>query len=388
MSTNNITYILGAGASCKALPLVSDMKQRMQILLDILNPNNILNSGFNAIHGVGYNTQLLFNNYNQIVQEANKHYTPDTFAKKLWLTDKTEELKLFKEFLNLYFIFEQESNLLPFGEALENDELVRRLPEGSITDIPNLKLKKSKKEKLWDKISVPIDYRYDVFFATLLKENNGVLEIPQNINIISWNYDNQFELAYKEYCSKSNFKEILDILKIYPCPESSDESNIGRIIRLNGSANKYLMRRNKYNLGDEINALSSEYQDDSDKEVDFYELLDMLIAGNVNDYSNNINFAWEREKLQSKAPNTSSNFLFYSDIIVIIGYSFPNFNREVDEILFARVKNKSMRDSSIYIQVPEKEEYLKIKERIQTIIKLDESCFKHISDADQFYIPL
>ena len=339
----NITYILGAGASCKAMPLVSDMKQRMQILLHLLNPKNTLNSLFSTIINDNYhNTQSLFDKYNTIVQAANKHYTPDTYAKKLWLTGKTNDLIIFKEFLNLYFIFEQDSSLI--------------FIDGTEDHLPNLTVEESK--ILWNKITTPIDYRYDVFFATLLEGDADNLILPSNINVISWNYDNQFELAYKEYTKFTKMHEIHNILGI----NTKYNSKRTNILKINGYCDNW----------------------DGDKEIEisFKVAIEKLL--NNESFGDTIRFGWEKVKTNY---DEVFKILSNTDILVIIGYSFPNFNRELDNKLFSHILNPH--NIEIIIQVPEKEEFEKIKQRILLMNEyISRNSFTHFPDKDQFYVLL
>ena len=107
MVGQNVTYILGAGASCKSQPLVSNMKERMKCLLSLLDSRTRIHEN-NICSTFKNKTEKLYNRYKPIVDEAIKHYTPDNYAKKLSLTKKTADLDTFKEFLNLYFLFEQD----------------------------------------------------------------------------------------------------------------------------------------------------------------------------------------------------------------------------------------------------------------------------------------
>ena len=113
-----------------------------------------------------------FEKYREVVEEAVKHYTVDTYARKLWLQNKKIKLKTLKEFLCLFFAFEQSSR---------SDKL------------PNIYDKQSEYGVNETHIHTPLDYRYDVFMATLLDRD---MLLPENISIISWNYDYQLELAY------------------------------------------------------------------------------------------------------------------------------------------------------------------------------------------------
>jgi len=91
--------------------------------------------------------------------------------------------------------------------------------------------------------------------------------------------------------------------------------------------------------------------------------------------------------MQKNAINQSYNLIINTDILVIIGYSFPNFNREVDKKIFSSING--MKDIKIIIQVPEIEEFEKIKQRILIINEnIDKNDISQNSDRDQFYIPL
>ncbi len=213
MSVRNVTYILGAGASCYSQPLVSDMKERMLNLLHMLNGENQSSD----ITNFKKKTDHLFKRYKIIVDEMCKHYTPDTYAKKLSLTEQISELNLLKEFLNLYFLFEQDLDKCFYTDS----DIKKKYPQNEI----------------WQKIHTPIDYRYDVFLATLLvnkgTKENPLLLLPQNYNIISWNYDNQWEFAYKEYAKDVNLNEINKRFNIN-LEYDPDKSHI---IKVNGYCN-------------------------------------------------------------------------------------------------------------------------------------------------------
>jgi hypothetical protein len=206
MGTKNITYILGAGASYYSQPLVYNMKERMLSLLELLNPNSRLHQEYIA-HNLKGGTQLLYDKYENILKEAVKHYTPDTYAKKLHLTGGKTKLEILKEFLNLYFLFEQDFikdayNVFPNDPYNIGPQVYGIYSDQNYPNYDDVQLEKDKDKvkEIWKNISNPIDYRYDVFYATLLEAfADEKLMLPSNVNILSWNYDNQFELAFKEY---------------------------------------------------------------------------------------------------------------------------------------------------------------------------------------------
>ncbi|MBK8547923.1 MAG: hypothetical protein IPL63_11305 [Saprospiraceae bacterium] len=164
MSLQNITYILGAGASCTSLPLVSDMKIRMEIFVDFLSET--LNTKNKCSEVFTKNRDKLIkirNQYKEILDSIKNHYTPDTYAKKLSLTGQFEDIKKLKEFLNLYLLFEQHE-LLPADKSIFRNR-IQSLVEfsqkvaGSKTNYSLV---------LGEKMISNIDYRYDVFLSSLL----------------------------------------------------------------------------------------------------------------------------------------------------------------------------------------------------------------------------
>ena len=75
------------------------------------------------------------------------------------------------------------------------------------------------------------------------------------------------------------------------------------------------------------------------------------------------------------------HILLNTTILIIIGYSFPFFNRDIDRGILNRMKNLN----KIYVQVPEKD-HNAIKERLESLRSdLPEIAF--IKDIELFYIP-
>jgi hypothetical protein len=65
--------------------------------------------------------------------------------------------------------------------------------------------------------------------------------------------------------------------------------------------------------------------------------------------SNNFfNFAWEKTNVALQAREYAKAILSETDILVIIGYSFPTFNDEIDKELFTALKNSKSSFKIIY----------------------------------------
>lgn len=129
--------------------------------------------------------QSLVEDFQWLKKQNAAHATIDTFAKKLYLKkDENNFIKL-KHLLSIYFILEQFIN--------------------------------------------KPDNRYDTFLANILTSE---LKIPQDITILTWNYDSQFEITFNEYTKIEIPK---DISVCNPNDTGEDICSSPKIFKLNGS---------------------------------------------------------------------------------------------------------------------------------------------------------
>lgn len=147
-----LLYLFGAGASSPSLPLARDVSKRMIHWGEYLKkeakglPNEL-------------NKKDLSDMSSELIEwgrQATLHYSVDTLAKKLFLTNKQDELWRLKAAMSAFFMIEQAAS--------------RAAP------------------------------RYDSFFAAILEEPGKPPTIPDHIWLLTWNYDRQFERAYHQYC--------------------------------------------------------------------------------------------------------------------------------------------------------------------------------------------
>jgi hypothetical protein len=137
----------------------------------------------------------------------------------------------------------------------------------------------------------------------------------------------------------------------------NDENPVLEVCHLNGyNGYYYLNKENEKNK--EYDTLD---RTDSKNIVDILNSIGFTSSGldqrglRINDH---INFAWENNSLAKKTREQAQKFFSESNIIVIIGYSFPPFNKEIDSLLFNELKN---RKTTIYYQDPQASvDYLKI----------------------------
>ncbi|MFN8285975.1 MAG: hypothetical protein U0V74_04435 [Chitinophagales bacterium] len=360
-----VTYLLGAGASAEALPVVSQFNEHLNefktFITDWINAEQTLRNEHENIPNSL--TKQFIDTLNEIIAQERKHYSIDTYAKKLMLSGKEKEYKKLKSILICYFLFEQTSKN---GYYPKNPDISN--PKSDAYQL---------RKKLESKILQTLDKRYDAFFATLLTRKNNTLELPKDINIISWNYDNQFELSYSEFANQSLAKSVKN-LGILSNPTIPDQSCNPQIIKMNGTAYSELINSENYRQlrGNKLINLSLNFEPSTIQDwIDIFNSLHM--AENISFFS----FAWETNFETDQRIKIATEKLNKTDSLVVIGYSFPYYNMEVDKLLLSSLKEKT----KIYIQdQPERLETL--VDRL-TYFGIEKSQIHTVKQTDLFFIP-
>lgn len=319
-----ITYLLGAGASfgertedgniVRGVPIVSEFRKAISRLNTLLGGNNRDASDLRKMR--------LYDELKWLGDNCDSYPTIDTYAKMLFVTKRSEVYERIKRTLTLFLLLHQ--------------------------------------------INTQRDLRYDGFIASLIDQKG---RFP-NIDILTWNYDAQFEMAYADYSKKGKYLpyiwDELNVInktigtgKIYETGFS--------ITKLNGMA--LFVDRDDNKLIDLING---GYEKDIRLEIDNIILYRRL-------YENTLSYAWERNndfvaKVAERVKNTSS--------LVVIGYSFPYVNREIDRTI---IQNMHLLER-IYIQDPYANE---IKESVEAILsdKVRKVNIITKTNTKQFFIP-
>lgn len=356
---SEIVYLLGAGASrgvrttdnnllpfdvdlgdnhiIEGLPLVYEIPDRLEYVISqikscVVSKNTqkvIFPIGNNAGTGFEEARTMLVNDLLWLKEQSAAHATIDTFAKKLFLTKQKYNFYKVEMLLSIFFVIEQIINK----------------PDG----------------------------RYDTFLASVLTTD---LNLPDNITIATWNYDSQFEIAYKKYLTGCSYSELRNRLKI--CDLKDDYVNLfkdkcNKIFKVNGTANfmKTLPITEFVKIDEKILTI----------------VLEHYIKDSENPEGTRLSFAWDFSHFENGKLN-----IFLKDAVkdaktlIVIGYTFPFFNREIDRGIFDAMGNLR----KIYIQDPKADS---VKQNIMSILSNRRGGsylydnLSLITNTDQFFLP-
>lgn len=328
-----VTYLFGAGASANALPIVNNIPQKLNELIDFLQSAQYRLKG-NRFSGKDLTDKTaeeyqreMINDLKWLKQNADEHASVDTFAKKLYLKKEMKQLKKLKHSLSLFLMFEHKRN--------------------------------------------KPDIRYDAFFAAIL---TSLHKLPVNLRIISWNYDLQFEQSFTQYMS-ADIAENQSHLNVSEKNSSLLSSRRFGIYKLNGSIFIDTFHRRRKLL----------YASDFNKQID-REFISNVIQNYItwkrsSDIDNSLSFAWEENLDGGEFMSLVSEETIDTEVLVVIGYSFPFFNREIDRAIIQSME--SLR--RVYFQAPDADN---LKERFQAIrddIPIENLIPKY--DTEQFFLP-
>ena len=297
----------------------------------------------------------------QLIEIANQRTSIDAYARELALKNSSIELLRIKSILSSYLIFEQ---------LVKPNELVFESEDFNTDFVPASR--KRFNDEMQTLLKTHIDKRYFTFWGEHLNLSS---DKPNNrIKIISWNYDMQFEASYSQIKNYS-LELAQQNLQVYPSTITNLNTDSFCILKLNGTAGLITEQRKKvYNLFD----LREHKLMDN---IDF--LINLLKENYHRSFSSPLfTFAWEDEPLVNQTRQKAIEVMKNTSILVIIGYSFPNFNREIDRQLFREIPNLK----KIYYQAP-KAELDELIDKLDGINPLLRPMVKKINNLDTFHMP-
>lgn len=329
---SKITYLFGAGASygergengviLKGVPIISEFNKAISLIRTSLineynSPSTKEGKTRECITRINEELTWLFD-------RCKEYPTIDTYAKILFVTQRNIDYERLKRILSLFLTLEQ--------------------------------------------LSTPHDLRYDGFIASLI---DNTKKLPP-IDILTWNYDFQFEIAYSDYSDSGKYianlwKELNVLSKTIDTGEK--DKNQFSIIKLNGTA-LFIDRDDGKTI---IDILNGGYK----RNAALIKASEILEYNNI--FQNSLSYSWERndyfiKRIADRVQDTTS--------LVVIGYSFPYVNRDVDREIIQSMKNLK----KVYIQDPLADE---IKESVQAVLLGNIKEIEIISQKNtrQFFIP-
>jgi len=330
-----VTYLLGAGASAEALPLVkSNPVHKIEGLPDAFRRvgDQIVNK--NKDPNLVILASKLKDNLYWLAENSQIYNTVDTFAKYCYLKDKAK-FSLIKKMLSVYFTIEQT-------------------------------------------INKKFDNRYLVFLTSILENE---YQFPANIKILNWNYDSQLQLAsfkFKEEGISFDSNSFIQAdplihyspsMGMYPL-EIAKNKEIYSLVHLNGIAG--------YVQSSENMVFNTLYNT---------KTINDFLTNAIKQIENNFNlltFAWESNNHQrfSYSLKLSKEIIKDSEVLVIIGYSFPFFNREIDKEILNTLTQTGLK--KIYYQ-----DKFRTGDFLQSQFGLDKTIeIKNVEKSDQLFIPI
>ncbi len=278
----SVAYFLGAGASVGALPVVNEFSDGiLEVIKELSSRSKIADPS----------TQRRFNEVTHdltlLQTGCRKHHSVDTYARSFWLKRQDEHYNAVKWQICLFF------------------------------DLRHYFFPKRR------------ELRYDSLLSSIM--DRGV-RFPKNVSVVSWNYDYEIEKAYLPY---TNYRALEDCYKDLSFFHKGVQRRSSRkplpVVKVNGTAGFLDGRKMRLGLG--CNAEMEQSKDANP--TGLIKILNSYLMNKVSKQST-ISFAWEMTKRSHKSIIAQAKQkLEEADTIVIIGYSFPTFNKEVDKELFS-----------------------------------------------------
>ncbi len=103
----------------------------------------------------------------------------------------------------------------------------------------------------------------------------------------------------------------------------------------------------------------------------------------MKNYNSLLKYSWDYETEVNNARKRAKDLINNTDHLIIIGYSFPIYNRVVDKEIFSAI----MPNTKITLQVL-KDDFDSYRERLVSILPhLSKNDINFYDDIRQFYIP-
>ena len=333
-------YYIGAGASygvrdngkiVEGIPVVAEIPAEFdafkKFIVDAEIPHEDIS--FQDLYRTGHDDvenakRYMLHDINSLIEGIIDHATIDTYARKLYLTKRNRDLERLKALLCAFL--------------------------------------------LWEQLEHKPDRRYDTFLANVLDYETQ--NIPENISLISWNYDSQIESAFRAYKLNTGLA-VFEKNTVGPWPMLPKS---GRVFKVNGSATFADM---------EMVSMIREY-DNTSTAIQLIQLYSNSMADTSSmgfQFKTHLSFAWEDSSNSEKMMLSLSETLANTEQVVVIGYSFPFINRTTDREIF----NKMLNLKKVYVQDINPSA---VEDSLRAVLPDDREIeVVKISNCGQFYLP-
>lgn len=334
-----VVYLFGAGASAQRLPVIANMTSFIERQIEWIEKNAGGVNDADTHQQIGKTSRGLLLEYRdalkKLPEEVAPYATIDLYAR--WLETNRDHPKLdrFKATVITFFAIEQYIN--------------------------------------------GFDPRYEGFFGSIL--DHRARKLPDDVVILTWNYDQHMAMALARAGQHSDLGEVMGqhgIRTLYRLTRGQVDDF--RILHLNGIAG-FNARATDRPMHDYINGRDRGWGTPLDNMAYFFG---MLYHDRFSDGEGQMLLSYSWEALaESKTPwEKVTAALADADELVVVGYSFPDFNRLVDLKLIAAMKDLKR----VVIQSPQSSiEGLLIKLRM--IAPELESKLVPYPLIHEFYIP-
>jgi hypothetical protein len=365
-----ITYYLGAGASFYACPI---LEKQAKLMIEVARFELYRNNYFKNVDG--YELEITFkeNEKTKIVDDnkaliiwhigyfgnkALEYNTIDTYARKLFLNNE-KELNLLKMSVSVFFDLWENFYEVRYKENYTN----YRTRKNTLKNI----LEETNDEILSTEVFKRIDDRYKLLFSILIdKDNNDKIFFNKDFKFITWNYDLQLEETFNLFLNDNYQKDLNSLNNIFKYKYNNSEIN--DVFHLNGYRG-FTSRDDKSEIILKEKSSIDEYWQSIDG---FYD----ATRRNRISFNNHIKYAWEHNLENNTFFNNIYKVLEETEILIIIGYSFPAFNRKIDQLLFSKLDSKKIK--KIVYQDPNASTQL-----IENLFEISTDS----KDLKQFYLP-
>jgi len=327
----SVAYFLGAGASFGALPVVKNFCDGIRdVIKELTDRSRHVDST------PAGNLQRAIHDLSLLMAGCKKHSSVDTYARSFWLKKEDEHYEAVKWQICLFF------------------------------DLWSYFFPKQK------------ELRYDSLLSSIM--DRGV-RFPKNVSIISWNYDYEIEKAYLPY---SGYCVLEDCYNHLAFSHKGVPNRYSRkpvpVIKINGTSG--FIEKQKIRLGLGCNSPIEQSKDGNSRDLALLINSYLKLKG---EKPSAISFAWEMNTKQHRIIELAKAKLLEADTIVIIGYSFPTFNKEVDKQLFSELAQgrKTFVIQDVDKELPNR------KAQLERLIGIEGGEMIHLDpNLAQFHIPL